>query len=110
MKKSKLTQIGKILDEMKRTTELGEQLEKARIWDRWNELAGSQLSPHGQPRGIRENVLYVEVESPVWMHRYALRKWEILKRINAMAGRELVSDLFVVLRDDEAPQTLESQP
>ncbi|MDX9973429.1 MAG: DUF721 domain-containing protein [FCB group bacterium] len=104
MKKSKLTAIGKILDEMKRSTELGEQLEKARIWERWNELAGPHLSAHGLPRGIRDNVLYVEAESPVWMHRFALRKWDVIKRINAMADRELVSDLFVVLRDDEAPQ------
>lgn len=104
MKKSKPTAIGKILDEMKRSTELGDQLEKARIWERWNDLAGPHLAAHGQPRGIRENVLYVEAESPVWMHRFALRKWDVIKRINAMAGRELVSDLFVILRDDEAPQ------
>jgi predicted nucleic acid-binding Zn ribbon protein len=109
LKKSDPTQVGKILDELKRTTELGEQLEKARIWDRWNELAGAHLAAHGRPKTIRDNVLYVEAESPVWMHRYALRKWEVIKRINRMAGRELVSDLFVVLSDDEGPQAPQNE-
>jgi predicted nucleic acid-binding Zn ribbon protein len=104
LKKSDPVAIGKILDQLKRTTELGEQLEKARIWDRWNDLAGPHLSAHGKPRGIRDNVLYVEADSPVWMHRFALRKWDVLKRINRMAGKELVSDLFVILGDDEAAE------
>jgi len=101
LKKNDPVEIGKILDELKRTTALGDQLDRARIWDRWNDLAGSHLAAHGQPKTIRDNVLYVEAESPVWMHRYALRKWDILKRINRLAGRELVSDLFVVLQDEE---------
>lgn len=105
MRKNDPIAVGKILDELKRTTALGLQLDQARIWERWNELAGAHLSAHGQPKTIRDNVLYVEADSPVWMHRYALRKWDILKRINRLAGKELVSDLFVVLREDETPKT-----
>ncbi len=101
MRKNDPVEVGKILDKIKATTALGKQLEQARIWDRWNELAGGHLAAHGEPKTIREGTLYVEVDSPVWMHRYAYRKWDILKRINRMAGEELVSDLFVVLRADE---------
>jgi predicted nucleic acid-binding Zn ribbon protein len=94
--------IGEILEQLKRSTTLGEQLEFAEIWRRWPEVAGDPLFAHGQPRGVRDGRLYVEVESPVWMHKYAYARWDILARINAMAGRELVSDLFVVLQDEEA--------
>lgn len=95
------TEVGKILDDLKKTTGLGQQLDQARIWDRWSDLAGLHLAAHGQPKTIRDSTLYVEADSPVWMHRFALRKWSILKRINRLAGRELVSDLFVVLKADE---------
>lgn len=94
--------VGKILDSLKKTSSLGDQLEQARIWERWNDIAGGHLAAHGEPKTIRDNILYVEADSPVWMHRYAYRKWDIVKRINRMAGRELVSDVFVVLRADES--------
>lgn len=93
--------IGKILDSLKETSDLGKQLEQAKIWDRWNDLAGQNLAPHGEPKTIRDTTLFVEVDSPVWMHKYAFRKWDILKRINRMAGHELVSDIFVVLKPDD---------
>jgi hypothetical protein len=34
------------------------------------------------------------------MHKYSYCKWEIIRRINRMAGKELVSDLFFLLAED----------
>ena len=105
MKKKAPIEVAKILDSIKESTNLGKQLRQAKIWESWNDLAGVHLSGHGQPKAIRDKRLTIEAESPVWMHRYALRKWDILKRINAMAGEELVSDIFVVLREDDPPES-----
>ena len=95
--------IGDILSQLKQTTKLGGQLEQARIWERWPEVAGRHLSRHGAPKAIKDGTLHVEVDSPVWMHRLAYEKWDLVGRINRMAGRELVSDVFIVLRDEEDP-------
>lgn len=92
--------ISDILDSMINSTQLGEHLEHARIWKHWPELAGYDLGLHGRPKDIRDGQLRVEVDSAVWMHRYALKKFEIIKRINRFAGKELISDIFVILYDD----------
>jgi len=106
LKKSEPKSANEILAHLKQTTKLGKLLEQAQIWTRWPEAAGARLAPHGQPVGFRRdesNTLVVSAESPVWMHRFALGKWGIIRRINRMARRELVSDIFVVLADDMPP-------
>lgn len=92
--------VGDILKALAADTALGKQLEQARIWERWPELAGQHLAPHGQPRGVRDRLLIVEVESSVWMHKFAYRKWDLIGRINRMAGEELVSDVYFVLANE----------
>ena len=95
------TKVGKVLGQIADGTDLGRHLEFAQIWERWSDIAGKHLSQHGQPRGVRDNVLHVEAASPVWMHKFAYKKWDIIRRINYMAGHELVSDLFIALADEE---------
>ena len=95
--------IGDILEGLKQSTDLGRQLEYATIWKHWAEIAGDPLFMHGQPRGGRDGCLYVEVESPVWMHRYAYAKWDIIRRISTIHKKDLVSDLFERASGDACP-------
>ena len=104
MRKVEPTSVGDVLAKLKKDTQLGEQLEQAGIWEHWAQLAGTHLSKHGQPKWVKDGTLRIEAESTVWMHRFAYAKWDIIKRINRMARRELVSDVFVVLAQD-APST-----
>ncbi len=101
MKKKAPSKLGDVLSSMTKSTKLGKQLEQAKIWEHWPKLAGQHVCEHGRPRHIKDNVLHIDVDSPVWMHKYAFRKWDIIKRINRMAGRELVSDLFLALAPDK---------
>lgn len=110
--RSKPTSVGNILGSLTRNVKcaekaglekLGKQLEQAAIWDNWPEIAGVYLAKHGRPSGIKDNRLHIEVDSAVWMHKYSYKKWDIIKRINRLARKELVSDIFVELasEDDE---------
>ncbi len=103
MKRNEPTGIGDILDGLKKTTGLGAQLERAAIWERWPEVVGKRLSGHGRPRTVKDKTLVIEADSPVWVHRYAFRKWHIIGQINRFAGREIISDAFICLADDEDP-------
>ena len=94
------TGIGDIIKALKQESPLGKQLEQARIWEEWPRLAGEELWMHGRPKGIREKTLTIEVENPVWMHRYAYAKRGIIRRINRMVRQSLVDDIFVALLED----------
>ncbi|MCC6699681.1 MAG: DUF721 domain-containing protein [Candidatus Hydrogenedentes bacterium] len=95
--------VGDILASMVKKTTLGKQLRQAQIWERWPELAGQRLCGHGHPVTVRDGTLYIEAYSAVWMHRFAYAKWDIIGRINRMAGHELISDLFLQLGQDAEP-------
>ncbi len=100
MKKNKPESIASILKTLKAGTKLGEQLEQAVIWQNWGELAGKKISEHAIPTTIRDNVLVIEVDSNVWMHKFAYKKWAFIERVNKMARRELISDIYLILSED----------
>lgn len=100
MKRNKLEGVGDILAKMKKTTDLGKHLEHAEIWEHWPEIAGEVTSQHTRPQGIKDLQLRIEADSAVWMHKLNYRKWQIIKKINRIAGKELVSDIYVVLVPD----------
>ncbi|HEX71872.1 MAG TPA: DUF721 domain-containing protein [Candidatus Hydrogenedentes bacterium] len=101
MSKDKPEHISAILARMQKTTALGETLEQAKIWEQWEALAGRHLAKHCRPHSIKNGQLRVVVESPVWMHKLSYLKWDLLLRINRMAGKALVCDAFFVLASDE---------
>lgn len=98
---AKPSAVGDILDGLLQTTPLGQNLEQAQIWAQWETLAGPLLAAHGRPHSIKDRTLKVEVDSTVWMHRYSYKKFAILRAINRMAQKELVSDLFFLLGEPE---------
>jgi len=102
-KKQTPTGVGEILNTLKRTSELGEKFEQARIWEHWEKIAGKHISAHAQPKTVRDGTLVIEVDSSVWMHRITFRKWSIIGRVNRIARKELVSDIFLELAPDEEP-------
>ena len=97
----KLTAIGDILSDLMQTSPLGRQLEHARIWESWEEIVGPQLAEHGRPHSVQDLQLRIEVDSTVWMHRFSYKKFAIIRRINRMARKELISDVFFVLQEED---------
>ena len=109
MKSNKPQSVGQILAKLLKKTGLGKQLQQAKIWQHWPEIAGPALHSRGRPHSVKDKTLIVEVDSTVWMNKYAYFKWDIMKRINRLAGKELVSDVFFVLApEDESTQTPET--
>lgn len=92
--------VGDILDALKQTTPLGRQLDEARIWEHWPEVAGELLMPHGRPRSIKDGQLTIEVDSAVWMHKFAYEKAALIDRINTFLGHALVDDVFLTLYEE----------
>jgi predicted nucleic acid-binding Zn ribbon protein len=93
--------VGDILAKLMKKPALTKALLQARIWEEWDSIAGKPLCEHGKPQRIKDGLLTVMVESAVWMNKYSYRKWDIIRRINLQAGKELVSDIFLKLATDE---------
>ena len=92
--------ISEILKELRATTDLGQRLEEAEIWEHWQEIAGPELAPHAAPVLIREGTLVIVVDSPVWMHKITYKKPEIIDKSNNFLSREKLSEIFLTLKSD----------
>jgi len=101
LRKRRVSTVGEIIETLKKTTKLGENLEQAQIWEHWPEIAGAYLSAHGRPYAVKDGQLRIAADSAVSMHRFSYRKWDIIKRVNRMAGKELIHDVFVLLADED---------
>ena len=100
-KKDDLEGIGDILESLKQSSSLGRNLEEAQIWKEWPELAGMDFMHHGRPLGIRDGMLIIEVDSSVWMHKFAYTKRDLIRRINGLIGRDLVTEIYLTLTEEE---------
>ena len=67
----------------------------SRIWGRWNEVVGPEISAHAQPVSLKGGVLRVQAESPVWATEIGYLADEIRARINGSVGSTVVHSVTV---------------
>jgi hypothetical protein len=64
------------------------------LFDLWDRLLGPEAQK-ARAVGVRDGRLYVEVDTPVRTHGLALRKRELLKKLNApFGGNAPLSDII----------------
>ena len=59
----------------------------------WESVVGAPVAAHCRPRGLRGDVLELEVDSPVWSQQLQLRKPEILAGLAEALGPEAPREL-----------------
>mgnify|MGYP001036827968 FL=1 len=73
--------IGDILPRVLSLMGLDDKLEEAKFMKRWEAVVGAVVAARCRPREIREGILYVGVESSVWMQELWFHRDEIVGRI-----------------------------
>jgi hypothetical protein len=73
---------------------MDEKMREYRAWKVWEEVVGQQIALRARPLRIREDVLEVSVDHPIWMQQLHLLKPDILSRLNQQLGGEVFRDIF----------------
>lgn len=68
------------------------------LFEQWDDLAGSRLAPHTRPVSLRDGVLVVGVEDPVWVSQVRFGAPELLERLRARLGGVRVDSVEVRVR------------
>ena len=74
---------------------LDDALSAGTLWKRWVEVVGPDVAAHAEPTSLRDGVLRVRADSPVWAHEIGYLTAEIKKRANETLGREAVAEVRV---------------
>jgi predicted nucleic acid-binding Zn ribbon protein len=65
------------------------------LWRGWSDIVGDDVATHAEPTSLKEGVLRVRADSPVWATELGYLAEDIRARINRNAGSELVSKVIV---------------
>lgn len=91
---------GDVLAKLVKTGPIAKSLEHAQVWEHWEEIVGKQMAPHCKPVWVRDMTLRIEADSAVHMNKLSYRQWDIIKRVNRIAKKELISDIYIVLMEE----------
>ena len=81
----------------------------------WENIIGEQIGRHTWPDSIRHQSLFLIAESSTWLQQLMFLKRELLAKINAAAGSQVITDIVLrvgmVRRDAQPPtETGDRQP
>lgn len=82
-----------------------------RAVDIWEEVAGPAVAKKTAAVRVAGDVLYVDVDSPVWASQLTFMKADLLERINSRIGEEVLRDIRFrsrsIKRQTAAPEIAE---
>ena len=74
---------------------LDDALSAGTLWKRWVEVVGPDVAARAEPTSLRDGVLRVRADSPVWAHEIGYLTAEIKRRANDTLGRPAVTEVKV---------------
>jgi len=77
---------------------LDHPMETAQVFEGWRELVGEQVADRCEPASLGKGVLKVWAASAAWAAELKYLAPEVIRRVNAGVGREVVRELRVALR------------
>jgi hypothetical protein len=94
--------IASVLSGIARRHGMEAKLLEHKLLKNWAGIAGEQIAAHTRPDQIKFKKLYLIAESSVWIQHLTFLKPELIEKVNAEAGRPIVTD--VVLRVGSVPR------
>lgn len=77
-----LKKINDVITECLDEPKLGSKLSENKAVLFWNEVVGKDIAKNTQPIAVRNNILFVSTDNPVWAHQLTIIKTSIIDNIN----------------------------
>jgi predicted nucleic acid-binding Zn ribbon protein len=87
-------QIGDVLEGLLKKLGLQKKLQEARMVQDWPRIVGDKIARHSRPVAMKRKVLYVNVDSSVWLAELNnFFKGKILDKVNEELGEKRIRDI-----------------
>ncbi len=63
------------------------------LFIRWEEIVGVAIARQAKPHRLRNGVLWLQVVDAVWRQELSLMRRELIAKINAALGEDLVKEI-----------------
>jgi predicted nucleic acid-binding Zn ribbon protein len=95
MKRKNTQTIGEVLKEYIDAMKMRQKLKESRIERQWEELLGKNAASLTRKVYIRNKILYAHLDSSVLRNELLMMRETLIRRINEMAGEEIVSKVVL---------------
>jgi hypothetical protein len=85
--------IGGTLSALARGWGFESPVETARIFSAWEQIVGPEVAARCRPSSMKGGVLKVRTESAVWASEFRYLSADVIRRINAELGKEIVREI-----------------
>ena len=92
-KNKEFVHIGDILRGVLKTCRGNCNGELSEVWNLWDSAVGDVIAQNARPEAFKGRLLLVNVNSPPWMHQLQFLKKDIIKKLNAAMGKDMVQDI-----------------
>jgi hypothetical protein len=87
--------VGAVIRQLFHERGLEARMRRYKAWQVWEKVVGPQIAARARPARMRDDILEIRVDHPVWMQQLQLMKPKIIARLNAAIGEPLIRDLFL---------------
>lgn len=100
-----MQRISSILPRIIKTFGLESNLQLRKLSNSWVQIVGDTIALHSSPERLRQEILYVAVDSPIWMQQLSFFKKELIEKVNRETGKKLISDIRFIVGDVKIPES-----
>lgn len=73
---------------------LEQRLQQSQVFFLWPNLVGADIAQHAQPVSLRNGMLIVAVDHPIWLQELSrYHKSFIVQKVQAMVGKKAVRNI-----------------
>jgi predicted nucleic acid-binding Zn ribbon protein len=92
-KKHQPVHVGAALAELAASLGIDGTLRRYTLLAGWAQVVGEQIARVTEPQRIENGVLFVHVKTAPWRAELSLKRVEIIKKLNAAAGADVLRDI-----------------
>jgi len=106
--------VASVLSGLARRHGMQAKLLEHKLLKQWPAIVGEPVASHTKPDQIKFKKLYLIAENSIWLQQLTFMKPELVGKINAEAGNDLVTDIVLrvgpVVREEETAAPAEDAP
>jgi len=85
--------IKSILEDVFRKKNLESRLKDYHVFDVWGEVVGPRVARHTQPKRFQDRILWVTVDTTVWMQQLTFLEGKIREKLNQAIGSSRIEKI-----------------
>jgi len=92
------TPINEVIDRVIKKYRIYGDIDAYKVFSIWNDIVGTKLAGHAKPVKIKEKVLYIAVDDPLWLAQIKYIKHDIIDKLCIAIKDDIFKDIKFFLK------------